>query len=93
MSVAIIFYGKPKVAIWALIRFFTGVSPNMAFSMRLRLFRFVAKRTRETIWTKFDGFLLEQKNDNKKSAFKVYNSVLEDENRSSTISLTNDVYH
>ena len=32
----------------------------------------------QTIWTKFDGFLLEQKNDNKKSALKVYDLILED---------------
>ena len=78
MSIAIIFHGKTKVTKWALIGFFSGVNPNMAFSMRHSFFHCVAKRTRETIWTKFDGFLLEQKNDNKKSAFKVYDLVLED---------------
>ena len=78
MSIAIIFHGKTKVTKWALIGLFSGVNPNVAFCMRHSFFRCVAKRTRETIWTKFDGFLLEQKNDNKKSAFKVYDLVLED---------------
>ena len=78
MSIAIIFHGKTKVTKWALIGFFSGVNPNVAFCMGHSFFRCVAKRTRETIWTKFDGFLLEQKNDNKKSAFKVYDLVLDD---------------
>ena len=78
MSIAIIFHGKTKVTKWALIGLFSGVNPNVAFCMGHSFFRCVAKRTRETIWTKFDGFLLEQKNDNKKSALKVYDLVLED---------------